>query len=365
VEAGRSERLVVHAQHDGLEGTPLLSFEGQPTSVSFTPETAGKNDDVGVNVVVAPDTAPGNYPIVIRSRMGEKEAETSFDLTVAPLRYYLPPGWKKAENAKLVFAEDRAVYYDRILVCQDKLKVPFVFIPADRRHELSDPFYIMENKVSIDEYKAFFDQRSKSLTFKNWIPPWDDGAFPATRVPVDDAHEFARWLVGAGHGFLPRDRQWDKAAGAYEPNHGDGPFHGHWDENNNPRSPQPRIAVNRAEQGPMHCSEATDDVSLMGVHDMAGNGSEWTRRASSRIDFQNSADVPLASRDKSSYDVLLRGHSFRLPRPLMFKHLLDPNDPDYPGMAPYLTDPVDKTPEDTGFRVVLEPWAQPKEGAGR
>jgi formylglycine-generating enzyme required for sulfatase activity len=157
-----------------------------------------------------------------------------------------------------------------------------------------------------------------------------DPLHPAFRVHVDDAYRFARWLGG----YLPSTKQWDKAAGCYDENAGDGPYLGLWDEND-----PNQIAVNRGLQGPMQVGTATRDRSRYGIRDMAGNGREWTRDL---LDVNNRT-VPVAN--PKTETVLLRGKSYLADRPLRFKDLET-----RPEGTEYL-----KPKFDIGFRVVIEP----------
>src|SRR5262249_33297617 len=82
----------------------------------------------------------------------------------------------------------------------------------------------------------------------------DNGRLPVMRVTVVEAHCFAAWLGG----FLPTVQQWDKAAGRFEEDRGEGPFIEPWD------AKDPQIAVGRAREGPMEAGQAAKDRSLFG-----------------------------------------------------------------------------------------------------
>jgi hypothetical protein len=226
------------------------------------------------------------------------------------------------------------------------IKIRFVLIPNLRP---SDPptFYIMETKVPIEAFQKF-EEKNKAF-LKN--DDWKNGAlaggkdtklgnprFPVTRVGVEDAYVFAKALGGK----LPTVQQWDKAAGRDEPNHGDGPFQGPWNSNEDMNKDQ--IAVNRGLEGPLEVGKASKDISIFGCRDMSGNGREWTGKIESARIGEKEAQFPLEHPDNFTDKVVLRGRNYMEDTPLNFSDLTK-----RPETLGYL-----ETKFDVGFRVVIE-----------
>jgi len=262
----------------------------------------------------------------------------------------LPPGYQGAAGAKLRQINNH-LFYDRIVTVSAGHHVVFLLIPKSKP---DDPpsFYIMEDKVSNELFALFENDPAGQKLLKEFRQNqpklikdlWRKGAvadgkdlgtsedqLPVMRATLLEAYAFARWLGG----HLPSARQWDKAAGRFEDKAGPGPFDGPWDKQD-----QNAVAVNRPKEGPMPVGHASRDVSRFGCRDMAGNGWEWTRDAlGERQPFTRGFRLhPELTR------VILRGQSYRAPRPLSFSDLEGPES------WPYL----DVSPE-IGFRVVLEP----------
>ena len=152
------------------------------------------------------------------------------------------------------------------------------------------------------------------------------------RTSFRQANACAKWL----NGNLPTCEQWDTAAGRYLPKPPLGPFQGAWDA----ATAQPQIAVNRVESGPVAVGSARDDVSPFQIRDMAGNGAEWTRDASSG-EFST---------------VVLRGRRYDKLSPLFFDHLRDEGQQLDPTKHHEVEreDPTATSPY-IGFRIVIEP----------
>src|SRR5262249_30051382 len=133
------------------------------------------------------------------------------------------------------------------------------------RNEDPETFYIMQDKVSAGLFRRYLEQmKRKALTPLKWDMYGDE--CPALGVFILDAHGFAtEWLQGD----LPTIEQWDKAAGRYEPNRGEGPYQGTW-------KPEDREQFAVGLSKPLEIGK-TKKESLFHVRDMAGNGQEWTR----------------------------------------------------------------------------------------
>jgi serine/threonine protein kinase len=210
----------------------------------------------------------------------------------------------------------------------DNNRVEFIVIPKKKKTD-QDTFYIMVNKVSAGQMRAFAKARPEFFKGSTWYSGADDMK-PALNVTVTEAYHFASdWLKGQ----LPTIAQWDQASGRFEDNPGEGPFQGHWNGKLN-------IAVGREDKRPLNVGEAGDDLSPFGCRDMAGNGIEWTRNCRP----PNSKIVPVEN--PAGDDIVeCRGQDFSAPGPLRFKDLDDKLIPSqqYNERLPYL-----------GFRVVIE-----------
>lgn len=352
VEAGRVFENRVHVEHGGTTGKPEVQITDTPVGVRMQVSSSQDNpDDLIITATVLPDAAPGDYHLAIALQVGAELRESDLLLSIGPRKYYLPPHEQKDAMEDFEI-EDGRVYYKRLLVLKPPLStpVPFLFVHADPGHQVA-AFYIMESKVSTEQYAKFFKTNKDQLLNKKWSAALGQEKLPVTCVPVEDAHKFAVWLVGEGHGFLPREKQWDEAAGRWRKESRQGPFRGTWLEL--PTGSQPDIAVARGSKGPMDCNEAKDDVSWIGAHDMAGNGMEWTRTVLHPDAFQ-SLEVPVAEKDHpTECTVIIRGRSFLDARPLFFE-ALDSRHKDYVGAADYRLDLPENTSKETSFRVVLE-----------
>lgn len=261
----------------------------------------------------------------------------------------VPEHCVKAEGAQVVTVQGKRLYNRLDYVTDDDTRIPLVLIPK-LRNEDPETFYMMRDKVSVGLFKKFAARYAGLMKDDNWQKGGlkggedlnnNDDRLPALRMCVDDASLFAtRWVRG---GNLPTLRQWDKAAGRFEPGVGEGPFEGPWSRTEDTDHTQ--IAVNRGAEGPLPVGTATRDVSRLGIRDLAGNGREWTREVFAPV---GSGDREVPLRNPGPFDrVILRGRSYLEPEPLRFTDpRLRPNTPD-------ATD-YGKVQPDVGFRVVLE-----------
>jgi serine/threonine protein kinase len=239
-----------------------------------------------------------------------------------PRPLQLPSGFAAAPGAKIVKLHERNCP-DQIISTRHGLNIPFRLVDSRR----TGVFYIMENKVSNEQFARFASENPQVVQNSKWelgasAQKQNLGAagherLPVFRVTCVEAALFARWLGGD----LPTAERWDAAAGRYEPppdgeaSADRGPFRQPWDPDQ-PRELQ--VAVNRGLEGPLPVGTATHDISTpFGCRDMAGNGNEWTgspRDALERFDPDN--PDPLLS-------IILRGRSYMQPEPLRFKDLDD------------------------------------------
>ncbi len=255
-------------------------------------------------------------------------------------------GCEKAKDAKVDTDIKKQRYYDHIVMTKDGQEIDFRLVP--RQAEEDPPtFYMMENKVWNDLFRAaskdskFQDllaeyeaPSSKWKVKREWTksaetePKTNDWSrLPVTRVTVIEAYCFARWLGGN----LPTGQEWDKAAGFYEADKGEGPYQQPANE-----SDQPQFAL----QGkPLPVGTARADVSRFRCHDMAANGVEWTRSL-----LGAGQSVPFRP-GKQEDSVLVRGQSFNAKVPLLFRDLDTKLE----------SEQWNEAAPDISFRVVLEP----------
>jgi formylglycine-generating enzyme required for sulfatase activity len=240
----------------------------------------------------------------------------------------VPPGCEAAEGA---VAEDfyNKRYYEKVdRLLPDESRIRFVLVRKLRRSD-PDTFYMMENKVSVGQFRLFDQTNAGQVQYEKWNRN-DNNKFPVLEVTFEDASRFARWLGGD----LPTTEQWDKAAGAYEDDRGEGPYKGHWDAGK-------KLDIAVGLDDPREVGTAEDDRSLFECRDMAGNGAEWTRTL-----FDGGA-VPANKKLGPDDQCWLRGRTFSEPdgRPLRFEDLK------HCGIRRCTERPL----EYLGFRVVIEP----------
>jgi formylglycine-generating enzyme required for sulfatase activity len=253
----------------------------------------------------------------------------------------LPPKCEAAAGAEIVTLEGKKYYSKIVYKLDDGTEIPLLLIDNRRA---SDPptFYMMENKVSVQQFKEFASVHPPSDS------RWREGALaagtkqgidnenlPVMNVSVIDSLNFARWMGGK----LPSTEQWNKAAGLYEPDRDDGPYQPPWDKGD-----KTQIAVNRGKEGPLEVGTATKDISPFHCRDMAGNGREWTRDVTGSL--RNKQVTPDYVPDEFD-GVVLRGRSYIQPTPLQYADLEKARSTEaqnYKEVSPQ-----------TGFRVVIEP----------
>jgi serine/threonine protein kinase len=309
-----------------------------------------------VDVGVFPNARPGTVKLQLRARSPsyQLEREVSFAVSAEPA-YRMPGHWKPAEGCTSPISEHDRLFYREIDVVKEiegaKTTQPIRFIliergPTEAEKSLPRAFYIMRDKVWVGLFRDFAGQAK--LKNKEWEtraiaesagPINRDDLRPVMGVHVEDAQACCRWLTD-GLGDLPKPIHWDKASGYYETPRGEGPYQGHWKDI---RSSWWRpIAVNLKE--PVRIGSSRLDVSPFGLHDMAGNGREWTRV----IEYDGKEYLVGRDRDKvpNPAGVLRRGGDYRKAAPFAYADL----DNDRGIAGDY------DTPDMTvGFRAMFEP----------
>jgi hypothetical protein len=227
-----------------------------------------------------------------------------------------------------------------------------------------DTFYVMQDKVSNDLFKAVMETPEARETLRRRLGEsglqtnnpamkeryielgqWRRGAavgerdlgvdgergkLPVLRVTVLEAQVFAELLGGR----IPSVNQWFKAAGKGEGKRR-GPFV------DDPQAPNnfKGIAIGLAATGPRPVGTSERDVSVHGGRDFAGNGNEWTRSLVAPFDDR---EVPIEIRARVP-KVYLVGRSFVDDVPLEF------GDFEHLGNELY-----NRAEHYIGFRIVLE-----------
>ncbi len=366
VMAGKDTTFELHLMHAPANLKFEPAFRDVPTGLKFEPATSSGDADSDATIwririasdLNLPEASYGrSYDVKTHVGTGEDAAEHVLRVTIQPPPMTVPPDCLPARHAVRVHvAADGKNYWNRIVrklpggveLASGKL-CEFVLIPAGSGNAKVASFYMLENKVWNELFAAFDqqyphdDQSDNELWPDAWrrlgaakgaddLPADDHPLLPVMRANYRQANACALWLGGK----LPTCEQWDTAAGRFLANPAPGPFQGVWDT----AAALPQIAVNRVESGPIAVGTARDDISPFDIRDMAGNGSEWTRDASSG-EFST---------------VVLRGRRYDKFEPLLFDHLREEGEQldatkrnevereDPTATSPYI-----------GFRVVIEP----------
>jgi serine/threonine protein kinase len=281
--------------------------------------------------------------IQINAMVGQRVIATQ-DLPITVLFFPVLPAGKAAGTETRKRDSTRRYFHRTITWISPKNhSVHFLVVPHDRD---GDPatFYIMADKVSVGLFKEYEDYAKSHVPKQEVVSGWNPDDYPENypvfRVAWKDAQLFAQWLGGK----LPSTEQWDKAAGAREPEANDefaGPFKGRWDPAH-PPAELPEVAFG-GKKRPRPVGDAKDDRSHFECRDMAGNGLEWT-------------STPIALAREL---IELRGMSFEAPGPLLFKDFTPRPDEDQRDVPSERRDEWWKNRgerrKDIGFRVVIEP----------
>ena len=293
----------------------------EAAGLRFVPDDIVATADHGtLDITVEPTAALGLRRVTVTTTAEGQPAQTM------PLSLLvLPPGYT---------ADDRfeTSYPTRIVrpVEAEGKKFEVVCVLLRPKGGSGAPFYLMENKVCNGVFGVFCQQDGAKLGSLLWRRGGvangrelgvENDFWPVLRVTRSEAERCALWLGGR----LPSARQLDEAAGLQErPAGRDGPARG------------PAVAVNRAAEGPQPINSDSDDISLSGIRDLAGNGREWTRDC-----------MPLPDGTQAA---ILRGRSYTAAGPLRFTDVEEWNKADAlcPTQFPEHASPY------TGFRVVIE-----------
>ncbi len=338
VSLAYGDRKQVEISTDGVDAIERVEFSNLPDGVSIQFDPSGSFLDV-----VADLNAPlGLTDVTLSVETLQDTLERDLRLSIIDsARLRIPPRARPSVSARRAEIEGR-VMYEAIEIplpdsqANEASRLEFVLVP---RRSTADPptFYMLKKEVS-NRWFAKFANASNKL--KHAETTWRQGTlagdvhlgvegrqldFPVVHVTVDEAHAFAEWLGG----LLPTAEQWDKAAGQKEPSPTVGPF----------RPGGEKICIDRFDFGPVPCGTSADDISPLGILDLAGSVSEFTRNI-----LNSNLVVPVTDRINTDR-VILRGNSYHDPLPWRFEDSKD-------SLPPSL--PYDETKPEIGFRIVIE-----------
>lgn len=338
LHAGEVRKLTIAVERRGYSGPIDLSALDLPPGCEMEQKSIAPNESsIDLKLRVAPDAVPvSDHPVRIQAEADGATEEKSLRLTIEPCWYRFEKNWHKAPDGQLEEHDNNRVYYSRIEVQREGLPVPvrFVLVPQTNA---GDPrtFYIMEDKVWLDLFKAFAVKPAAPLKSMAWKDPPinQEGDCPVMGVAAAaDAQQFARWLGGE----LPTTREWDKALGRFEKPRPASPYQGVFKPGG--------VAVGLT--APMKRGAARQDIGRFSTHDMAGNGREWTSTIAG-----DDQGIRASNLDKlGEFEFLnVRGKMWNSPQPLSFEEI--EKEPESKPALPAKGLPVDNT---IGFRVVLE-----------
>lgn len=302
------------------------------SSLRFQAALISSAEDATITVRATADGQTLEHPIVIK---------------LIPPDIKIPSGFEAVGETLVRNGAFDTIVPERIAKQVGKDRVEFVLI-----HEPISglvPYYIMENKV----WNALVVEFAKANPDK--LPAVEDGTgwqlgaiangqsmgvleyprLPVMGLTALEAHDFARW-IGGPMAHLPSTEQWELAAGASR-DHANtewskGPFRKVTGESLG-------VAINRAADGPRKVGEARNDISPLGIRDIAGNGEELTSTT-------DNGTVPNCN---PNANVFTRGRSYVADKPLTWAFL----EAIPTSTAPLTLGVSDRHPE-VSFRVVID-----------
>ncbi|WP_406695966.1 bifunctional serine/threonine-protein kinase/formylglycine-generating enzyme family protein [Singulisphaera sp. Ch08] len=330
--AGGSATITILAEGDRPKH---VDYQADVTPPGISVTKAGGKSSTGVQqfaLAIGPNVVPGVTVLSFRAHTGTSKFKTNVRLTVEAPKVELPDDFVPAPGSVLIQDHDRIFHSQIFKNLGDNAKVEFLFIKRNQSDEPAS-FYIMKDKISNRVFARFAAKEPKLLKGTAWrMPPGKGQNLPAFNVTAEEACRFAHWLGrDRAKVRLPRVEQWDKASGCYDVTTQQGPFVEPW------KPGDLTIAVGRDSPAPVGSS--SHDLSPLGCRDMAGNGMEWTRNST--------IEGKMLPFPEGSFDpVLLRGRSFKLSSPLLYKDLRDVDE--------RMNWDADKGESDIGFRLVID-----------
>lgn len=380
-----TSRFSVHLVNGLREGFVCeLRSDALPERTTATIVDAGPPDWITVECsadVVGPGTREGELTIVARSRTADEfEIATTVAVRVAAPNVLLPEA--ATPHGDEIVDTKEGLFYKEIDVRapsppseHDNWQMRFLLVTADDAEfgGARRPYYIMRDKVSVDQFLEFLRNRRpdefadrRSTCFGQLeteaqvngcqFQPESFGSLPAFNVSIGEAVEYCELLTETlGDGFrarVPSTVEWDTAFGLYRMKRrsslqqvpenwaDDGPF-GEKDE----------VAIGRCLPRPVNFPLA--DRTAYGCRNMGGNGVEWTRDVALQA---MTIDDPKHVRDEL-VPICVRGrpHS-HAGEPWGWRDLVDEQGMvrDCEDQEPGCIDCESTPPRFIGFRVVLE-----------
>lgn len=296
---------IVYGAITGNSDIPLMVFDARPT---WMPADCVRSPEARLVEL------PGFEPIRLYSR-----------LTLRPQRKIgnQKQPWRNADGSEM--------------------SIELVLVPQLRS---GDPpsFYIMRNKVTAEQFRAFqtntsrpLDADARQLRQQHYGESGFHIGLPAFLVTGLEAIEFADEVAG---GKLPTPQQWDAAFGRhYQQALAAKAKYPAWPARD---ATHPEWAIDRGDALPVDRPE-NPDQSPWGVRDMGANGMELTR-------FDGDWFMMIPHQHEPS-SMVLRGRSYREKTPLT---VADWTQAGVPDDILFGTQGVRAPAADVGFRVVIE-----------
>lgn len=371
IEAGAAGILNIDVTPSGDVGseneTLVLSASDVPEWLTVEiPETLTPSTRIDLHVIAVDSLEAKSGEFMLHASRGSRNEDQKISVDLfAPKPWPLPEGFEPAVETRLVRAGiQRQVFYDRIVrVIDSDLRVNFILIyppGSTTANRVIDPFYIMEDKVWNALFTRYWSAVGEADPYSSSDAEWKQGAkvgtrnldaesnpdLPVVSVAAYNAHQFAVWLGGKEACHLPSTDQWELASGlsnwqgmtteerAKWP---EGPFLGPWFDG------KTDVCVNKRRFGPQPVGRSSDDITITGCRDMAGNVQELTENLVSR---QRVGEL-IPNSEERSLLVFVRGRSYLSETPLKWDDML--NAPPVLDATEFgMTDPT------IGFRVVLD-----------
>lgn len=345
-----------------------LKFSPDIPGIELTasPNPDGQSSQARIHVLDSNHPAQ-TLEVTIDSTMSWRRKRKRFTLRIVPPEVTVPSGFTASPNAKIIDCRSGEKLFDQIecKVADDGAGINVRLILVGAHQDAIRPFYMMQDKVHSALFARFANAHPELLFDSRWQEGGmifgDDGdrsllakdypMHPVFGVTVPAALEFSKWLGGT----LPSVDQWQLAAHIerWDPASNNVqviyPFADDWEPLDDPKTASEfAVAVQREELGPLDIGAATQDVTSLGIRDLAGNGFEWTRDAYSD-NRANLVDVRRFIEAKQEAWVITRGRSYMQDEPFRFRH-------DYLDEAvELLKDGKFYSNEETSFRVIVEP----------
>jgi hypothetical protein len=322
VQQGGQADLEIKAARTNFEGAFRLHFATSAGLHVQDQEVAPGKAAVKVTVTADRSATQDNAFVEVDAEGDKVRAQARVRVEVLPAKAPGPALWLPADGddggkGKDTDIKGREFYKEVIVTKQGAPSVRFILVPQGPNDPLPT-YYMMKYKVSNGLFAAWRKEKPPAGAGADWA------RLPAVGMRRDEAAALATWLGGQ----LPSLQQWDKAAAL-------------------DRRPDPKnAAVGRGIAEPRPVDDCDGDQSPLGIGDLLGNGTEFTREPPIKEEVKDKGAKP---RDL----VILRGQRWMAAGPLTLK-ALEEQQKDLPQVQF-----ADRGSPFTGFRVVLEPPREP------